>query len=75
MTLEHKTLLELLMYNPWTGLFYWKETREGLAKKYEIAGSEDAGYIDITVNGRSYKAHRLAWFYVYGYFRLSICKG
>ncbi len=64
--LTHKELLRQLMYNPWNGLFYWKVSNYWSVKVGSIAGSSDKdGYIIIGINGKSYKAHRLAWFYVY----------
>jgi hypothetical protein len=61
-------LREVLEYNPITGLFYWKESRGGNAVKGSRAGclSTQSGYWDIKVGGSSYRAHRLAWQYVYG---------
>jgi hypothetical protein len=62
---------EVLDYDPQTGIFRWKERKE-VPKfwntKYagKIAGSLDDGYINIGINRMIYKAHRLAWFYVYG---------
>lgn len=58
-------LKKILDYNPITGIFYWKFGRNA----GKIAGSDDGeGYIRLVVLGKSYKAHRLAWLYVYGEF-------
>ena len=56
-------------YCPETGVFVWKLGRRGLAKKGSVAGATvTGGYKQIMVDGVMYRAHRLAWFYVHGYF-------
>lgn len=58
---------ELLSYCPETGVFKWKVTLSNRAKAGEKAGAPNTkGYVSIKINGRQYKAHRLAWFYVHG---------
>jgi hypothetical protein len=53
-------------YDPLTGLFTALQGGSR-RKKGAVCGSlHQFGYIHIYVKGRSYKAHRLAWFYVYG---------
>lgn len=55
-----------LDYNPLTGLFIWKVTRHRIVKG-DLAGSINSkGYVIIRLDGEHHKAHRLAWFYVYG---------
>jgi len=57
-----------LMYNPWTGDFYWKNPSNNNVKIGGVAGTlTKKGYIYIGINNKQYMAHRLAWFYVYGY--------
>lgn len=58
---------ELLDYNPTTGEFRWKVSRGGTAKAGSIAGSfRKDGYCAIKIDGRDFKAHRLAWLYMKG---------
>lgn len=54
------SLRGILSYNESTGVFIW--TASG-----KIAGyKENNGYVRITIGGRRYLAHRLAWLYVKG---------
>jgi hypothetical protein len=58
---------ELLSYFPETGLFKWKVTLSNRAKAGSNAGApNNKGYVEIKIDNVRYKAHRLAWFYVYG---------
>jgi hypothetical protein len=67
--LTQARLKELLHYDPDTGLFTWLQpaNRFSMVKSGDRAGALNArGYIHIKVEGKSYKAHRLAWLYVHG---------
>lgn len=59
-------LYELLEYYPESGDFVWKSTISGHIKGGYQAGSLDKGYITIQIDGLKFKAHRLAWLFVYG---------
>lgn len=63
-----RELKQLLDYDPVTGNFYWKVVLyRGKTRIGQVAGSFLPGrYIRIGLNGRSYLAHRLAWFYITG---------
>lgn len=65
--LTQDRLKELLHYDPDTGVFTWKVSR-GNARAGSVAGSVDGhhGYWLIGIDGGNHRAHRLAWFYVYG---------
>jgi len=66
--ITYTELHKILMYNPWTGDFYWKIKTANCVQIGCVAGCSDTyGYIIITIKGKPYKAHRLAWLYVYGY--------
>lgn len=61
-------LKALLHYDPDTGLFRWVGRKHGRARNKNEAGCVEKriGYASIGVDGRVYRAHRLAWLYVYG---------
>ena len=64
--LTQERLRNLLDYEPTTGFFRWR-VRHGHAMPGDIAGcphGEDRW--QIVLDKKHYKAHRLAWFYVYG---------
>ena len=56
----------LLDYDASTGLFVWKSDRTTTVKKGDIAGTNSYGYLVITIGGKRYSAHRLAWLYITG---------
>ncbi len=65
--LSHVRLLELLHYEPDTGVFTWRVSPVNSVKVGSTAGAVNSqGYVLIKIGGRSYSAHRLAWFYVHG---------
>ena len=65
--LMQSKLKELLHYDQDTGLFRWiKSPRYGISDN-GIAGYINFGYIKIEISHITYKAHRLAWLYVFGY--------
>lgn len=66
LTLE--ALHAVMHYDPETGIFRWRYSRRGGRGR---AGTQagwitDSGYRIVTINGRDYRAHCLAWFYVFG---------
>ena len=59
-------LINDYIYDPITGLFIRRHNK-GKWKIGDIAGGIDAkGYLSISIDGRKYKAHRLAFLYVVG---------
>ena len=67
MALTQSRLKSLLNYDQTTGIFIWSVNRRGTALAGTVAGNAcPKGYICIKVDGRLYKAHRLAWLYMTG---------
>lgn len=68
MKLTHERLLEVLSYEPATGLFRWKIK----IAKHTIVGAVTSqspskqGYLRIRIDGELFVAHRLAVFYMTG---------
>ena len=67
MDLSQERLRELLDYDLLSGVFKWKVSTARRIKVGDVAGSPKRfGHLQIMVDGRFYKAHRLAWLYVHG---------
>lgn len=62
-------LRELLIYNPATGVFTWLVAPNNTIKVGDRAGyARPDGYRGLSIDGRLFLEHRLAWLYVYGAF-------
>ncbi len=61
-------MTRLLDYNQLTGVFIWKVIRYGRCRGIgSTAGSVmKNGYVTISINGKPYYAHQLAWLWVHG---------
>ncbi|AUO64067.1 hypothetical protein WM46_04465 [Citrobacter freundii complex sp. CFNIH2] len=63
---NREQLNEILSYDPTSGKFTWKVSR-GKVRSGQPAGSVNSqGYILIKIHGKNLRAHRIAFFMVYG---------
>jgi hypothetical protein len=60
--LTHDLLLERMEYDPLTGIFF-SLRKDG--RKVKVGAKTPSGVIRVFVNGKTYDAHELAWFYVH----------
>lgn len=66
-TLTAQRLREVLDYNPGTGIFVWRVRPADCVHIGDVAGGpNERGYWRIRVDGRRYRASRLAWLYMTG---------
>lgn len=64
--LTQQRLKDVLVYHAETGVFTWRFGRPKAAAG-SVAGSVNwKGYWIICIDGKQYRAHRLAWLYVHG---------
>jgi len=67
--LTQDQLKTALLYNPMTGIFVRKIKTSPRINIGDVAGStSDGGYLLISVLGKQYRSHRLAWLYMTGKF-------
>ncbi len=66
--LTQARLKKLVTYNKDMGIFYWGENQSPKKRNKPIGKIKEGKYQQITIDKRTYPAHRLAWLYVYGYF-------
>ena len=66
--LTQKRLLELVTYDQESGDFMSRVSRGNAAPAGKRLGFLVKGYVSFAVDYRTYRAHRLAWLYVYGEF-------
>lgn len=72
--LSHERLLEMLCYDPETGVFRWRVTRARTAHAGDRAGCQEKPWIKgrttpwrcIHISGKTYQESRLAWLYMTG---------
>lgn len=65
--MNQKYLKSILGYDPLTGIFIWKKpTKYHPRMMGKVAGGDGTGYILIRIDGKKWKAHKLAWLYMKG---------
>ena len=65
-TLTIERLREVVHYSPETGVFTWLIRSSRNIFIGDVAGWLNEKYWHIRIDGKKYKAHRLAWLYVFG---------
>jgi hypothetical protein len=65
--LQESQIREYIKYDPDTGKLFWLNNAppRGIAGN-EITVKNNRGYIFVSIKGRRYMGHRLAWFITYG---------
>jgi hypothetical protein len=64
---ERQFIEEMLAYDPESGELRWRKTTANrIYKAGDIAGSVVHGYLRVTLRGRHYQAHRVAWLLHHG---------
>lgn len=66
MELTQRSLTQLLRYDPETGDFSWLIDGRAMKSGARAGSMLNNGYRRVGINGKQYKAHRLAWLYVTG---------
>lgn len=64
--LTHERLRDVVSYCPLTGEFRWLVSRGPVSAGGFAGWYTQHGYIELCIDYVTYRAHRLAWFYVYG---------
>jgi hypothetical protein len=62
--ISHDSLLSMVSYDRNSGEFFWNESGSG--RKEKLGFFTGDGYLAVGIDYRTYRLHRLAWFYVFG---------
>jgi hypothetical protein len=62
--ITHEELINLINYDPLSGIMTWKVERYKAPKGEECGWLTDQGYRSVKVLSKTYLVHRLAWFYM-----------
>jgi len=64
--LTQRQLKSVIKYIPVCGLFLWTENYPGKRRGTVVCSPTTGKYTYISIYGKRYPAHRLAWLYIYG---------
>lgn len=60
-------IVKMIHYNPETGKLYWKESPSASAPVGKEIGKENSwGHVSFGMKGKTFMAHRVAWFLTFG---------
>lgn len=59
-------LMQLFIYDPVAGTFTRKAPARGASVGSVVGHIDSRGYMTLLIDGKAYRAHRLAWLYVHG---------
>lgn len=65
--MRHSYLLSIVHYDETTGIFRSLVDRRTVKVGDVLGAPNSRGYLRVTIDGLHYYLHRLAWFYVHGY--------
>lgn len=65
--LTQEYVKRLFDYNKDTGVLRWRVNRRCVFKGKKCNSLDSDGYKRVTIDGKSYRVHRVAWLYHYGY--------
>lgn len=65
-TLSAEKVRELFSYDPSTGVLTRNVKTNSNAKAGSVAGTTSSAYITVSIDGKLYPAHRLAWLHTFG---------
>lgn len=65
MELTFDRLNELLRYEPDTGKLFWRISKSNVSAGSEAGSINQEGYLKISIDGKNYLTHRIAWFLHY----------
>lgn len=64
--IDSRAMIDLLSYDQKTGEFRWSVNATKRVALKRAGAYDKHGCLNIKINGRSYMAHRIAWFFSYG---------
>jgi len=70
--ITQKKLKEILHYDKATGVFKSKKAIGSITKNQIMGCVGKVGYVIIGINKKTYRAHKLAWLYMYGNYPKSL---
>ncbi|MEJ5030049.1 HNH endonuclease [Comamonas sp. MYb69] len=64
--MTQEVMKQVLYYDKVSGCMYWRHAAKGRKAWAKAGCSRGDGYTVVSISGRFFYAHRLAWLYIYG---------